>query len=242
MKKIRPNHLMYNLLLAITFVIVYEGLEHKDSKIIYDIGIGCLSSVIIAWLIDIGMCKAKNFENRQAIDITYMKLYLLVTMSFQIYANACACSIKTIRFKNQSHNIEKWFQIYKYVVDSDRNKQNSKLHQCVMESWNYYNDKIIEEINLLLDNIFIMRNQNIIDESKIYELTDLKDMCKFISSKMKRNSNTDEQMSNLWEWTESLIEFASITYKNLYIINFKFNPYRLYYPDAITLILKKKKR
>lgn len=94
-----------------------------------------------------------------------------------MYSQACKSLIKTIDFSKQQHTWLEWFSIFNYVIKNASNEKAKEYIFCIINIWTRSTEHIKKEIDKILNNQFLLKSNNLMNENLYFQIVELKDAC-----------------------------------------------------------------
>ena len=108
------------------FVSVFynDFMGSKISDIVKNMSIGCLASVIVALIIEIGNNKERNMNANTVYDLVYDELQNQILFYISTWAHLCSIAFPKLECSQERHTWSEWYEITKInFIESDDSTQ-----------------------------------------------------------------------------------------------------------------------
>lgn len=139
------NWKMYSLIGGISVLIMIIAVICNDitdsliSDIVKNLSLGCVSSTIVAILIEIGNIKEKNEKANSVYDAVYADLKYQIMWYVETWARLCSVAFKE-DYRQEKHTWIEWYEITKSkFAESDDSRQAELIH--------FFNEQLMVSID-----------------------------------------------------------------------------------------------
>ena len=184
MKSFKPNHILYVclllLFLAISLTSLLICMESPWFTIVAGLGCGGFASVLVAWMIDVATCKAKN---RKA-TLYQLEIFSELISSFEtgIQPFIFECELLDENCKHQSKTWNEWLEVTHSLC---------KNNNTFVTKYLVFERDISEKIRMLNYQRAQLRQDGIIDESDGKAIGQIQSWCSLVESEHELFGSTD---------------------------------------------------
>ncbi len=169
-KPYRINWKMYSLIGGISVVmmivsVISDNITHNIiSEIMKNLAFGCVASIFIALLLDIGNINEKNKKAISVYDTVYSDLKGKIVWYIETWSHFCSAAYRDEGYRDKKYTWIEWYEIAKYkFMESDDNKQ--KMLSCFLnESLVFSVEEIEKAIRQIKHQQYILNINGIYDE------------------------------------------------------------------------------
>lgn len=99
------------------------------SDIVKNLAFGCVASIIVALLIEIGNIKEKNNKTNSIYDVAYMDLKFQIRWYIETWACLCSAAFPDEVYRLEKHTWIEWYEItQKKFIECDDSRQAELMH------------------------------------------------------------------------------------------------------------------
>lgn len=213
------------------------------SDIFKNLAFGCVASVIVAILIEIGNIKEKNDKINSVYDVVYIDLKCKIIFYIGTWARLCSVTFRDADYSQEKHTWIEWYELTKSkFTECDDNRQ-ANLIQFFKEELIASIDGIERTLNQIDSQQYILNINEVYDENIKEILEDYRFEFHAVKSILLRKYDKDD----FWSWfdaikkdlVKNIYNWVDIRYYNYY----KFKPYQFYNDETeiIRAILESEK-
>lgn len=143
-------------------------------NIVCNLSCGCISSVLIAWLIECFNVRNKNIETRMIANYVYSDLKHRLVDYFEMWASICNKYFSNLIAKNKKNTWYEWLIIFEtnyQTVENDQLKE--KILSTILDNLS----SIIKDMELEIEELRKQKNllfiSNIIDIDELVNILEL---------------------------------------------------------------------
>lgn len=118
-----------SVLIMIISVICNKITDDIISDIVKNLAFGCVASIIVALLIEIGNIKEKNNKTNSIYDVAYMDLKFQIRWYIETWACLCSAAFPDEVYRLEKHTWIEWYEItQKKFIECDDSRQAELMH------------------------------------------------------------------------------------------------------------------
>ena len=150
-------------------------LKNRIYEIVQNISLGCLASVIVAWVLEFTNVRDKNKLHDKLYSSAYYELYFVIGNYLEVWANLCTATFKEEANKKERRIWYLWYKKTKYLFYSKKEYRNNKrLIQYFLNEIQHSSEYIMSTVEKLLFQKNVLRVNNIYDKEIGFILEDLR--------------------------------------------------------------------
>ena len=116
-----------------TSVFYNDFMGSKISDVVKNMSIGCLASVIVALIIEIGSNKERNMNANTVYDLVYGELEAQILFYVSTWAYLCSIAFPKLECSQERHTWSEWYELTKInFLESDDSTQEELM--CLFKS------------------------------------------------------------------------------------------------------------
>lgn len=161
---------MYSLIGGISVLIMIIAVICNDitnsliSDIVKNLSLGCVASIIVALLIELGNIKEKNEKANSIYDVVYTDLKYQIMWYVETWPRLCSVAFKDKDYRQEKHTWIEWYEITKSkFADSDDIRQ-AELIKFFNEQLMVSIDGIEKALKQIENQQYILNINGIYDE------------------------------------------------------------------------------
>lgn len=166
----KMNWKMYSLIGGISVLIMIIAVICNDitnsliSDIVKNLSLGCVASIIVALLIELGNIKEKNEKANSIYDVVYTDLKYQIMWYVETWSRLCSVAFKDKDYRQEKHTWIEWYEITKSkFADSDDIRQ-AELIKFFNEQLMVSIDGIEKALKQIENQQYILNINGIYDE------------------------------------------------------------------------------
>lgn len=190
MKSFKTNYILYVclllLFLAISLISLLISMDSPWFTLVTSFGCGGLASVLVAWLVDMAICKINN--NKAKLYQKEIFSELISSFETGIQPFIFECELLDERCKQQSKTWNEWIEVSHSLF---KNKEDFVYRYVVFER------DISEKIKVLYYQRTQLRQDGIIDENDCIAIGQIKSWCSLVETEFETYGATEAFLYNL---------------------------------------------
>lgn len=153
-----------SLFIAIVSTIQNRSSEGLISEIVKNLSLGCVASIIVALLIDIGNVRDKNEKANSVYDAVYSDLRLQILWYIETWARVCKVVYKDQDYSMEKHTWVEWYEIAKTKFSSCNDSVKYGIISFLREELMYSIEGIERALKQIDNQQYVLNINNLSDE------------------------------------------------------------------------------